>query len=71
MEIPVLLHDRTVGTHVESMSRECKTRCKRERSAVGKSAAQSEGVMRSEDIVVKHVSHVPRKAAIAYAAPVP
>ena len=71
MEIPVLLHDRTVGTHVESMSRDCKARCKRGRSLVGKSARQSEDVMRSELLVAKLMSRLPRKAAIVYIVPVP
>ena len=60
-----------MGTHVESMGRERENRCKRGRSAEGKSAAQSEDVTRSEIKVAKHVSHVPRKAAIAYLVPVP
>ena len=71
MEIPVLLYDRTVGTHVESMSRESENRCKRRRCMVGKPAIQAESVMRSEEIVAKHVSHVPRKAAIVHTVPVP
>ena len=44
VEIPVLLFIRTVGTHVESESREWKDRYKRGRSSVGKSALQSEAV---------------------------
>ena len=50
MEIPVLCVPRTVGTHVESMSRERKDRYKRGRSKAGKSALQSEDVMCSEVI---------------------
>ena len=53
MEIPALWYDRTVGTYVESMSRERKDRCKRGRSTEGKSAVQSEDVTRSEFIVAK------------------
>ena len=41
-------YDRTVGTQKESLSRERENRCKRGRSRVGKSARQSEDVMRSE-----------------------
>ena len=48
MEIPVLLYNRTVGTHGESVSRERKNRCKRGRRMAGKSAMQTEDVMRSE-----------------------
>ena len=64
MEIPVLLFIRTVGTHVESESREWKDRYKRGRRVVGKSASQSEDVMWIEKEVEKLMSHVPRKAAI-------
>ena len=71
MEIPVPHINRTVGTHVESISREWKNRYKRGRSEVGKSALQSEDVMCSEKKVAKYVSHVPRKAAIALYVPVP
>ena len=71
MEIPVLQSNRTVGTHVESVSREWKDRYKRSRRMVGKSAIQSKGVTRSEIKVAKHVSHVPRKAAIVLYVPVP
>ena len=48
MEIPVLLYDRTVGTHGESVSRERKDRCKRGRREKGKTVSQSEDVKRSE-----------------------
>ena len=48
MEIPVLCVPRTVGTHVESMSRERKDRYKRGRSKDSKSSLQSEDVMWSE-----------------------
>ena len=48
VEIPVLQYNRTVGTYEESMSREWKAACKRGRSPVGKTAGQSEGVMRTE-----------------------
>ena len=48
MEIPVLQYNRTVGTHVESMGRERKDRCKRGRSMKGKSVIQSEDVKWSE-----------------------
>ena len=64
MEIPVLLFIRTVGTHVESESRERENRYKRGRSIVGKSASQCEDVMWIELSVEKLMSHVPRKAAI-------
>ena len=63
--------NRTVGTHVESTSREWKYRYKRRRSLVGKSARQSEDVMWTELSVGKYVSHVPGKAAIVHTAPVP
>ena len=39
VEIPVLQYNRTVGTYEESMSREWKDRCKRKRSAIGKTVA--------------------------------
>ena len=71
MEIPVLRYDRNVGTHVESVSREREDRCKRKRRRRGKTIRQSKGVKRSEKEVAKHVSHVPRKAAIAHIVPVP
>ena len=64
MEIPVLCVPRTVGTHVESMSRERENRYKRGRSKDSKSSL----TIRRRDVdrtkVGKHVSHVPRKAAI-------
>ena len=71
MEIPVLLFIRTVGTHVESESRERKDRYKRGRSLVGKSARQSEAVTGSELKVAKSMSWLSRKAAIVYTVPVP
>ena len=63
--------DRTVGTQKESTSRKWKSRCKRGRRTVGKSAVQSEDVMRSEIKVPKLVSWLSRKAAIVYIVPVP
>ena len=48
VDIPVLQYDRTVGTRVESIGAEWKAACKRGRSPVGKTAGQSEGVMRTE-----------------------
>ena len=60
-----------MGTHVESMSAEWKAAYKRGRSLKGKSVRQSEDVMWIEKKVEKHVSHVPRKAAIVYTVPVP
>lgn len=48
VEIPVPQCNRTVGTHVESKSREWKDRYKRGRSMAGKSAVQSEDVMWTE-----------------------
>ena len=71
VEIPVLQYNRTVGTHVESISTEWKAVYKRGRSHVGKSAWQSEDVMWTELSVGKYVSHVPGKAAIVHTAPVP
>ena len=71
MEIPVLQYNRTVGTHGESMSREWRDRYKRGRCMVGKSAIQAEDVKWSELKVAKHVSSVPRKAAIVCTVPVP
>ena len=71
MEIPVLWTFRTVGTHVESVSRERKDRSKRGRRHTGKSVCQSEDVIDTEHKVGKHVSHVPRKAAIVVFIPVP
>ena len=48
VEIPVLRCNRTVGTHVESMSRERKDRYKRRRRRIGKAVLQSKAVMCSE-----------------------
>ena len=48
VEIPALYYDRTVGTYVESISRERKDRYKRGRSFVGKSAKQSKDVIWTE-----------------------
>ena len=56
---------------MESISRERKNRYKRGRSLVGKSARQSEDVMRTEIKVGKFVSLASRKAAIVYMIPVP
>ena len=70
-KIPAPCTDRTVGTQRESASREWKYRCK-QRSRVGsKSPTQGEAVMRSELIVAKRVSQLPRKAAIVLYGPVP
>ncbi len=71
MEIPVPIHNRTVGTQKESTSREWKDRYKRGRSALGKSGAQSEDVKWTEVLVGKRASWLPRKAAIVYVLPVP
>ena len=71
MEIPVLLYDRTVGTHEGSAGREREDRCKRRRRGEGKAALQSKGVKRSEKKVAKRAGDVPRKAAIVHKAPVP
>ena len=60
-----------MGTHVESINREWKDRCKRRRCVKGKTVTQAKGVMRSEIKVAKYVSHVPRKAAIVLYVPVP
>ena len=71
MEIPVLRHDRTVGTHVGSGSREREDRYKRRRGCKGKAVQQARrrDVERKE--VAKPAEHVPRKAAMAHGAPVP
>ena len=71
VEIPVLHMDRTVGTQKESVSREWKDRSKRRRCMIGKSVIQTKGVMGSEIKVAKHVSWLPRKAAIVPYVPVP
>ena len=71
VEIPVPRYNRTVGTRVESTSREWKARRKQGRSRTGKSVRQSEDVMRTELRVGKSVSHASRKAAIVCIAPVP
>ena len=44
---------------------------RRKRKFPGKSAVHPEDVTRSELKVAKHVSHVPRKAAIVHTIPVP
>ena len=64
VEIPVLQYDRTVGTRVESIAAEWKAAGKRGRRYAGKTAYQSEDVMRSRTEVAKYVSHASRKAAI-------
>ena len=71
MEIPVLSYNRTVGTRVESVSREWKNRCKQGSRFVGKTASQCKDVMRTEIKVGKYMSHASRKAAIDYMIPVP
>ena len=70
-KIPAPCMDRTVGTQKESASLEWKDRCKRGKRMAGKSAIQTESVMRSELIVAKRVSRLPRKAAIVPYGPVP
>ncbi|WP_207635516.1 hypothetical protein, partial [[Clostridium] hylemonae] len=62
---------RTVGTRVESISREWKDRRKRGRRTSGKSGVQTKSVTRTELKVGKYVSHASRKAAIVYIVPVP
>ena len=62
---------RTVGTQKESMSQEWKDWYKQRGWCAGKSAVQSEDVMRSEIKVAKLVSWLSRKAAIVYIVPVP
>ena len=71
MEIPVPYKNRTVGTQVESQSREWKNRYKRNIRMVGKSAIQGEDVMWTELKVGKLMSELPRKAAIVFYKPVP
>ena len=56
---------------MESIGAEWKAACKRGRSPVGKTAGQSEDVMRTELRVGKCVSHASRKAAIVLLKPVP
>ena len=53
------------------MSRERKTRSKRDIREGGKSPSVRETVMGSELKVAKHVSRLPRKAAIVLREPVP
>ena len=60
-----------MGTQRESRSREWKARCKRNRCTEGKSAVQAEDVTRTETLVGKPVSELPRKAAIVFIVPVP
>ena len=60
-----------MGTQRESQGRGWKNRCKRNTRTEGKSAVQGEGVTRTELIVGKLVSELPRKAAIALIVPVP
>ena len=71
MEIPVLHMDRTVGTQKESVSREWKDRSKQGSREIGKSVSQGKTVTGSEIKVAKHVSWLPRKAAIVPYIPVP
>ena len=56
---------------MESIAAEWKAAGKRGRSLVGKSARQSEDVMRIEIKVEKLAGWPSRKAAIVYAVPVP
>ena len=70
-KIPALQYDRTVGTYVESAGAERKAACKRGSRMVGKSAIQRRRRDADRTQVGKRVSHVPRKAAIVHAVPVP
>ena len=60
-----------MGTQRESQGWGWLSQCKHNRSTAGKSAVQSEGVMRTEVKVGKLVSELPRKAAIVLIVPVP
>ncbi len=66
VEIPVPRYNRTVGTRVESTSREWKARCKRGRSRRANPSRQSEDVMRTELRVGKSVSHASRKKPLLF-----
>ena len=56
---------------MESISQEWKDWYKRGRSEIGKSVSQGRTVTGSEIKVAKHVSWLPRKAAIVPYVPVP
>ena len=71
MEIPVLLYDRTAGTHEGSACREREDRCKRSRRRAGKAVLRSRRREAERKRVAKRAGFVPRKAAIDHKAPVP
>ena len=71
MEIPVLLYDRTVGTHGGSMSREREDPVERGQLYGRKSRHMRRTPEAERKRVAKHAEAVPRKAAIVHTVPVP
>ena len=70
VEIPVLSGDRTVGTHVESITGEWNPG-QAEELLYRKNRTVRQSCDADRNKVGKHVSHVPRKAAIDHTVPVP
>ena len=71
MEIPALPYDRTVGTHVRSVSREREDRRKRRSGCKGKAVHRKRSRDAERKKVAKYARYVPRKAAIVHMVPVP
>ena len=71
MEIPAPYHNRTVGTHRGSITREWKNRVKYRPVTKEKPREEWEGTSTNEVKVVKYAGAVPGKAAIVYDMPVP
>ena len=70
VEIPVLSGDRTVGTHVESITGEW-TPGQAEELLCRKNRTVRQSCDADRNLVGKYVSHVTRKAAIVCQTPVP
>ena len=65
------MHNRNVGTHRGSPTREWRNRGKHRPVTEANPREERYGTMRSEIIVVKWMGAVPGKAAIVYVMPVP
>ena len=70
VEIPVLSGDRTVGTHVESITGGWNPG-QAEELLYRKNRTVRQSCDADRSLVGKYVSHVPGKAAIVHTAPVP
>ena len=72
MEIPVLLYDRTAGTHGESVGREREDRCKHNRWRAGKSVLRSRRCdAERKEVVKRPISRWREKLLRSVQAPVP